>query len=418
MAMLADRTRPVAKQLATVFLSIDPNARLAQLQQFLVAYLPEYDLSEMELWDLYLTHTPERLNLADRGYVAGIHPLELWLIEYLQKHPGASWNEIFEASATARQEAYAWLFKGNPHKQNTRIRILLEQDAFERIYESWKALGYPFSRLVPSLGTAIGASGDRPDALADLIGTIVNDGVRVPTFTIKRLRFASNTPYDTSMSASAQPQRVMSPEIAATVRRALTGVVSDGTARRLSGTYTAPNGTPLPVGGKTGTGDNRFERFGPGGGLISSRVVDRTATFAFFLGDRFFGTVTAYVPGKDAESFHFTSAIAVQLLKVLKPELEPLINGRPVEAQALVDSPRPEPPALPATATANAAAALTASTAPSAPARLSKVLQQNNSSPANRLNRQELERLGRYASRALPDRGLPGGREPALAPQR
>src|SRR4051794_10452606 len=253
MAMLADHTRPAPKQLATVFLSIHPNARLAHLKQFLVAYLPEYDLSEMELWDLYLTHTPERLNLADRGYVASIHPLELWLIEYLQKHPGASWNEIFEASATARQEAYAWLFKGNPHKQNTRIRILLEQDAFERIYESWKALGYPFSRLVPSLGTAIGASGDRPDALADLIGTIVNDGLRVPTLTIKRLRFASNTPYDTSMSLSAQPQRVMSPEVAATVRRALTRVVSDGTARRLSGTHTAPDGTPPPICGKTRT---------------------------------------------------------------------------------------------------------------------------------------------------------------------
>ena len=169
----------------------------------------------------------------------------------------------------------------------------------------------------------------------------------------------------------------------------------EGTARRLSGTYTAPNGTPLPVGGKTGTGDNRFERFGHGGGLISSRVVDRTATFVFFLGDRFFGTVTAYVPGNDAESFHFTSAIAVQLLKALKPELEPLINGRPVEAPALVGSSRPKPPAVPAAATAKEAA-LPASSAPSGPRRYtSKMPQPNNASPADRLNRQELERLGR-----------------------
>jgi membrane peptidoglycan carboxypeptidase len=209
MVVLADRIQPVPKRLATVFLSIHPNARLAQLQQFLVAHLPEYDLSDSELWDLYLTYSPERLNLADRSYVAGIHPLELWLAEYLQKHPGASWKEILEASTQVRQEAYSWLFKGNSHKQNTRIRILLEQDAFERIYENWKALGYPFSRLVPSLGTAIGASGDRPDALADLMGTIMNGGVRVPTVTIEHLRFAANTPYDTLMSPSAQPQRVM-----------------------------------------------------------------------------------------------------------------------------------------------------------------------------------------------------------------
>ena len=119
----------------------------------------------------------------------------------------------------------------------------------------------------------------------------------------------------------------MPPEVAATVKRALMGVVANGTARRLSGTYVSANGTPLEVGGKTGTGDNRYDRFGHGGGLISSRVVDRTATFVFFLGDRFFGTVTAYVPGPDAERFHFTSAIAVQLLKALKPELDPLING-------------------------------------------------------------------------------------------
>jgi membrane peptidoglycan carboxypeptidase len=342
---------------------------------------------------LYLTYSPERLNLADRSYVADIHPLELWLAEYLQKHPGASWKEILEASAQVRQEAYSWLFKGNPHKQDTRIRILLEQDAFERIYENWKALGYPFSHLVPSLGTALGASGDRPDALADLMGTIINGGVRVPTVTIEHLRFGVNTPYDTSMSPSAQPQRVMPSEVAATVRRALTGVVSAGTARRLSGVYTAADGTPLPVGGKTGTGDNRFERFGQGGGLISSRVVDRTATFVFFLGDHFFGTVTAYVPGNDAESFGFTSALAVQLLRALKPELEPLINKKPIGAPALVDSSRPKPLAVPI-ATSAKETTLPASNTSSKPRRYtSNMLQPNNLSSAASLNRQELERL-------------------------
>ena len=250
---------------------------------------------------------------------------------------------------------------------------------------------------MPSLGTAIGASGDRPDALADLMGTIMNGGVRVPTVTIEHLRFAANTPYDTSMSPSAQPQRVMPPEVAATVRRALTGVVSGGTARRLSGTYTAADGTPLPVGGKTGTGDNRFERFGHGGGLISSRVVDRTATFVFFLGDRFFGTVTAYVPGNDAESFDFTSAIAVQLLKALKPELDPLINEKPVGAPALVNSSRPKPPAVSVVAPAKEAA-LPAFSGPSEPRRnTSKLPRPNNASPADKLNRQELERLGLQA---------------------
>jgi hypothetical protein len=42
------------------------------------------------------------------------------------------------------------------------------------------------------------------------------------------------------------------------------------------------------------------------------------------IGDRGFGTITAYVPGSVAASYHFTSALAVQLLKAIQPQLEPL----------------------------------------------------------------------------------------------
>ena len=90
-------------------------------------------------------------------------------------HPGASWNEVIDASADARQATYAWLFDGSLDKQDTRIKILIEQDAFQRIWENWREYGYPFGHLVPSLGTAIGASGDRPDALAELMGILLND---------------------------------------------------------------------------------------------------------------------------------------------------------------------------------------------------------------------------------------------------
>jgi hypothetical protein len=57
--------------------------------------------------------------------------------------------------------------------------------------------------------------------------------------------------------------------------------------------------------------------------------VDRTATFVFFLGDRFFGAVSAFVPGTHAAAFSFTSAMSVQLLKALQPQLDPLL-GVPV----------------------------------------------------------------------------------------
>jgi membrane peptidoglycan carboxypeptidase len=226
-----------------------------------------------------------------------------------------------------RQQSYAWLFKThNPRRQDGRIRILVEQDAFKRVTAAWRRLGYPFAGLVPSLATAIGSSGDRPDALAKLMGIIVNRGILEPTIDIRKLQFASATPYETDMSAGrTRPIRILAPEIAATVRNALTDVVIEGTGRRFVSAYHAADGSPLVLGGKTGTGDNRYDSFGAGRSLIASRVIDRTATFVFFLGDRFFGTITAYVPGHDAASFHFTSALAVQILKTLSPQIQPLV---------------------------------------------------------------------------------------------
>lgn len=70
-----------------------------------------------------------------------------------------------------------------------------------------------------------------------------------------------------------------------------------GSMRRIDAFASCSTGTGLPVGGKTGTGGNRFKAFGPGRRLLSQRVVNRTAAFVFIVGDRFFGTVTAFVPG-------------------------------------------------------------------------------------------------------------------------
>jgi membrane peptidoglycan carboxypeptidase len=159
------------------------------------------------------------------------------------------------------------------------------------------------------------------------MGIILNDGVELPTADIERVHFAEATPFETELVLQPDaPRRVLVPEVAATVRRALIGVVGEGTGTRVKNTFAMPDGTPLVIGGKTGTGDNRFDSFAPGGRLIESRVVDRTATFVFFLGDRFFGTITAEVPGAEAANYQFTSALAVQLLKTLAPQLQPLID--------------------------------------------------------------------------------------------
>ncbi len=109
-----------------------------------------------------------------------MHPLELWLLGYLQKQPQATFGEAVAASGAERKEVYGWLFKSR-HKnaRDKRIRILLEVEAFLDLHQQWKKLGYPFDHLVPSYATALGSSGDRPAALAELMGIIVNDGVRM-----------------------------------------------------------------------------------------------------------------------------------------------------------------------------------------------------------------------------------------------
>jgi hypothetical protein len=202
----------------------------------------------------------------------------------------------------------------------------VEIEAFLDIHQRWKRVGYPFDHLVPSLATAIGSSGDRPAALAELMGIILNDGVRMPTLRIDTLHFATDTPYETRLiSDPDRGERVLPAEVAKALRGALSQVVDAGTARRVSGSFKLPDGTPLVMGGKTGTGDNRIESFGAGGRILGSRSLNRTATFVFYIGDSHFGTLTAFVPGRAAESFKFTSALPVQVLKGMAPLLMPYL---------------------------------------------------------------------------------------------
>jgi hypothetical protein len=287
------------------------------------------DPAEQKLVKLYRQFSPEQMSLADRGYVAGVHPLELWLAGYLRKHPGASQTQVMQASSAERQAVYSWLFSGNRKlAQDKRILGLLEAEAFVEIHRQWARMGYPFESLVPSYATALGTSADRPAALAELMGILVNNGERKPATRIQSLHFAVATPYETLLQHKpGEPQRVLAPEVAQAVLGVLREVVEGGTATRLKQAFVRADGSVIPIGGKTGTGDQRFDTFGAGGRLIKSRVVNRSATFVFNIDERFFGTLTAYVPGEQAAAYDFTSGLPVQLLKVLAPTLMPLTNS-------------------------------------------------------------------------------------------
>lgn len=335
-----DSLRVTPIRLAAVHRYLFPEADQATFNAFVRAHMkPEPGapkrpplkkdlLTDQRLEGLYAAYGPGTYDLPDQGYIARVHPLDLWLLGYLLNHPTASFQDAVQASHFERQEVYSWLFKSR-HKgaRDSRIRTMVEIEAFLDIHQRWKRVGYPFDHLVPSLATAIGSSGDRPAALAELVGIIQNDGVRLPVLRIDTLHFAADTPYEVRLAGDPdRGERVLSVEVARALRGAMSQVVDAGTARRVSGSFKLPDGTLLTMGGKTGTGDNRIESFGAGGRLIGSRSLNRTATFVFFLGDNHFGTLTAFVPGRAAEAFKFTSALPVQVLKGMAPILLPYLQ--------------------------------------------------------------------------------------------
>lgn len=334
--LLLDNMSSAPTKLAVVHRSVVPDADFDEFRDWMRAHLPGSKLADKALRDLYDRYSADAFSLQDRAYICRVHPLELWLLAHLRAHPGQTYAEVVKAGAQARQDAYSWLFKVRQKRgQDWRIQTLMEVDAFASIHARWKRLGYPFESLVPSYATSIGSSADRPAALAGLVGIIVNGGVRYPSARIKGMTFGAGTPFETRLQrAPGGAERVLRREIAEAVRPELVGIVEGGTAVRLKGAYKAPDGTPIAVGGKTGTGDNRSTTYDSRGNEISSKAINRTSTFAFLIGDRFYGVLTAYVPGEQADRYGFTSSLPVAILSLLAPELQDLILARPPDAAA------------------------------------------------------------------------------------
>ncbi len=326
--MFFEGLKQTPDRLAAVHRYLLPDSDFAVFSAFLQQRLPEENLTVKDIDELYNKYGPGKFSLPDQGYIARVHPLELWLLSYLQQNPEASFQDAVDQSKDQRQQVYRWLFKtSNKSARDTRVRIMLEVEAFLDIHQRWKKLGYPFDFLVPSLGTALGSSGDRPAALAELIGIIQNGGLRLPTVRVDALHFAAGTPYETQLSYQpAAPERVMKAEVAAALKHALSMVVADGSARRLKGSFLNLDQTEMAIGGKTGTGDNKVATQVIRGKTVAATKVSRTATFVFYLGDNYFGTLTAFVPGKSAENFSFTSALPLQVLKGMAPLLTPYLQ--------------------------------------------------------------------------------------------
>jgi membrane peptidoglycan carboxypeptidase len=317
-----------ARDLSIVFFAWHPGAGQEELSEWLKAH--KADIPPSKVSYLAGAYDKPHLDLSDYGFLLKKHPLEVWCAGEMIRSPGISWKKILEKSTEARRISSAWLLKPSMRgPQDVRLRTRIEKDAFKEITVSWCRLGFPFKNLVPSYSTAIGSSCDQPAALAKLLGIIVNDGVSLPPISIRKFRVAEGTPYHTKLELLPDPgERVMAASVAKTLRKVLQSVVEEGTARRAKGIFETPEEEPVPVGGKTGTGDNRYKKFSKGGELISSVAVNRTATFAFFIGDRHFGVVTAFVSGSGADEYSFTSSLPVTILKLLAPAITPHLRSK------------------------------------------------------------------------------------------
>ena len=312
-------------------------------QPALAAWLKKHNIAAgtEDTARLFRAYGNPRFTAVDYAYLLSIHPLDLWCAGEYRKNPNLSWDELLTASRKARLEGSSWLLNSRHHKaQNLRLRIKIERDAFARLTPYWQKLGFPFKTMVPSYASSIGSSGDRPVALAELVGILVNDGVRRHGTSLTKIHFAPGTPYETILERSFDKgERVLPPEVARAARAAMADVVAHGTARRLNGAFKHPDSRLMAVGGKTGSGDNRIQAYNRQGALISSRATNRTATFVFYIGDRYFGVVTVYVQGREAENYRFTSALPVTILKLLAPaivdhsEQKPLVPPVPATVE-------------------------------------------------------------------------------------
>jgi hypothetical protein len=85
----------------------------------------------------------------------------------------------------------------------------------------------------------------------------------------------------------------------------------------------------VTVGGKTGSGDNQLITVSRDKRTRSVQSTNRTATFVFYIGDRYYGVLMAYVPGREADKYRFTSSLPVSVLKLIAPSVNARLQDEP-----------------------------------------------------------------------------------------
>ena len=114
-----DGMRPTPIRMAAVHRYLLPQASQESFNMFVRSHLKGAKLTEKltdeRLQRLYESYGPGAYDLPDQGFIAKVHPLDLWLMGYLLNNPDAKFSQVVKASQFERQEVYSWLFKSR-HK--------------------------------------------------------------------------------------------------------------------------------------------------------------------------------------------------------------------------------------------------------------------------------------------------------------
>ncbi len=316
---LIPKEKDLAEQMAILFYAWTTERNESKLRKWFDRY--DIEIYQTGIKRLIKKYDVPNWKIKDYAYLLNKHPIELWCAGQIIQNPKITWHEIVKKSERVRKITSKWLVQEeNRTVQNNNLLIQFEKEAFQRMTPYWQRMGFPFRRIVPSLATALGSSGDRPSALAELMGIILNNGTQRDNYSVEMLHMGQATPYETVFQITpSSGKRIMHPVVTKALQKILQLAVEAGTAVRARNTISGFDGSNIPVGGKTGSGDNRWETFDQWGNLISSKVVSRTATFVFFIGDRFFGVVNAFVPGEKAANSHFTSSLPLAIFKLSAP---------------------------------------------------------------------------------------------------
>lgn len=322
---LVEKTDRSAEQLAALFGKLKPNASYPEMRAFIIKHATDKNRTWLDYKSLHVRYASGEIDptarfynfhLNDRGYLARpVHPLELVVAAQKLKNPEITWKESVAETKDERIFVYKWLLQSNKKKaQDKAIGIMLDHHAWKQIENSWHKVGYPF-KLVPSLATVIGVSGDTTDALATFNSILLNQGKLVNTRRFTGLHFGVGTPHETHITPGEPvPQQVLRPEVAQLMLEMTQGVVSEhGTGWRLKKGFTMSDGNTLVVRGKTGTNDE------------SETSGLRVGAFTGTIGDRYSFCISGYITEASPRD-KFTSGIAVQALKMLTPELLPLFE--------------------------------------------------------------------------------------------